>query len=735
MNQEDRIAAAQERLTALIPLFYRTLDAAAAAPDAEDRGPLLQLVEVMARQAGLVDEDIARLYDGWFIETCDDWVVPYIGDLVGAPQLPGALADGQRRFVANTLAYRRRKGTARVVEQLASDVTGWSAIAVEAFRGLALTQSMKLLRPHQGGTADLRNPTVAGATGGPFDAFSHVIDTRRPEDAGARWGIPALDLFLWRLEPWLLPAVQAAPDPAMPWLFHAHPDRLDRPWSNRARADSSVDQLSREADLPTVLRRRPIADELRARRLALADGTALPNDWFPASATTDESNSQPVFRIMVQQAVGDPWQEIAPEQLRVCNLSEIAAQPDPAIPVRDGGGTATLLVDPVNGRIAVPTGAVVPHIIRVDHWLGYAAEIGAGPFDRNAAIIANLSRWISEEHPLDWQGSVAAERTSIPADNLFGSVEEAIAAWEALPAQPRVGLLLIEDSAIHRLPAGGLNITLRSGETLMVAAGRWPFDGAKPLAQRFSHFDASAVRPHLEGDIVVKAEGGGSANLLLDGLSHAGSMTVEDGRLGSLTITNCTLGRAQPLRVKSNPELAIRLLRSMTGALRIADIVPALTIGRSIIHGSSGAPTIRAAGALLEIEDSSVFGTVARVRELHASNTLFTGAVIVDRVQSGCVRFSYLPTGSRTPRPYRCQPAPDVTDASLVPQTVSLDRASPWYAQLHPLSHPAIRKGGDDGGEIGAFRSPSSSLLEANIRTAIGQSLRVGLQAGLFLTT
>lgn len=36
-----------------------------------------------------------------------------------------------RAWVANTLAYRRRKGTALVLEQLARDVTGWPATAVE----------------------------------------------------------------------------------------------------------------------------------------------------------------------------------------------------------------------------------------------------------------------------------------------------------------------------------------------------------------------------------------------------------------------------------------------------------------------------------------------------------------------------------------------------------------------------------------------------------------------------
>ncbi len=60
----------------LIPVIYRLRDAAQGAP-------LQALLRVIAEQAGVVEQDIAQLYENWFIETCDDWVVPYIGALVG----------------------------------------------------------------------------------------------------------------------------------------------------------------------------------------------------------------------------------------------------------------------------------------------------------------------------------------------------------------------------------------------------------------------------------------------------------------------------------------------------------------------------------------------------------------------------------------------------------------------------------------------------------------------------
>jgi hypothetical protein len=65
-----------DHLYELLPTVYRLRDA--------ERGyPLQALLRVIAEQAQVVEQDIARLYENWFIETCDDWVVPYIGDLIG----------------------------------------------------------------------------------------------------------------------------------------------------------------------------------------------------------------------------------------------------------------------------------------------------------------------------------------------------------------------------------------------------------------------------------------------------------------------------------------------------------------------------------------------------------------------------------------------------------------------------------------------------------------------------
>ena len=116
----------------LLPAIYRIRDA-------ELGEPLKAFLSVIAEQVAVLDENLAQSYDDLFIETCAPWVLPYIGDLIGYRSLhpigPDQLTP--RAEVANTIGYRRRKGTASVLEQLARDVTGWNARAVEFFQLLA----------------------------------------------------------------------------------------------------------------------------------------------------------------------------------------------------------------------------------------------------------------------------------------------------------------------------------------------------------------------------------------------------------------------------------------------------------------------------------------------------------------------------------------------------------------------------------------------------------------------
>src|SRR5262249_49465729 len=132
----------------LLPAMYRI-------DDEKSGGALRALLSLIEAQASGLKKNIDELYDDFFIETCAEWVIPYIGELVGNNPLPELLRT-RRADVARTLYYRRRKGTITMLEELARDVTGWSVHVVPFFELLVWTQNMNHVR-QAGGTALVRS--------------------------------------------------------------------------------------------------------------------------------------------------------------------------------------------------------------------------------------------------------------------------------------------------------------------------------------------------------------------------------------------------------------------------------------------------------------------------------------------------------------------------------------------------------------------------------------------------
>ena len=186
--------------------IYRLLPAVYRIRDAEQGGVLRELLDVLSDQVNVLAESLEQAYDDQFVETCAEWVAPYIGDLVGYRTLHGVVprVASPRAEVANTIRYRRRKGTVSVLEQLAADVTGWPARAVEMFELLAATQYMNHVRPQAAATADLRDAARLELAGtfqaGAFDGLAHTAEMRRIGSRSGRYNIRNVGIFLWRVQ-------------------------------------------------------------------------------------------------------------------------------------------------------------------------------------------------------------------------------------------------------------------------------------------------------------------------------------------------------------------------------------------------------------------------------------------------------------------------------------------------------------------------------------------------------
>ncbi|NTU81315.1 MAG: hypothetical protein HGA45_18380 [Chloroflexales bacterium] len=714
----------------LLPAIYRIRDA--------ERGePLRALLRVIEGELRLVEEDIAGLYDSLFIETCDEWAVPYIGDLLGVRGLHAARPGGfsRRAYVANTLAYRRAKGTAAVLEQLARDSTGWPVRVVELFQRLATTQHINHARPHSS-SVDLRDTNTLELLGGPFERAQHSGDVRRIAAWRGRYNIPNLGLFVWRLQAYPLervtPRAAAGFDDGL-LRFSFNPLGLDAPLFSRPQSEQELPHLAEEHNLPAPLRRRALHEDLEAYRAALAAG---------ATARSLYLGAQPTLRVFFD---GAPLQ---PEQILAGHLEgwgDPQWRPPASRPV-PGSDRATLVaVDPELGRLAVLRGVAPPGRIELSYSYGSSADIGGGPYDRGQAVAAAL-----EGRPITWQAGVGQRLAALGDEPIFATLQAAVAAWNAQPA-PKVGVIAVTDSATYAENLTGASvIEVPPACLLLIVAAGWPTvaNPAIPgqLQRVVGQLTPVGPRPLLDGDVSVRGTGAlNPGALAISGLLVAGQLRCLDGNLGRLRVDHCTLVPGEGgLRVTvGNQGLVVSVEASICDRIELAASIAALRIGDSIIssgaQSDAGMPAI-STDAPAQIERTTVLGTVA-ARSLEADGCIFAGRVRVERAQAGCVRFSYVPEGSRTPRRYRCQPdlalegrsaaEQGVILASLTPVFTSLAYGRPGYAQLGLACPAAIAAGAEDGSEMGAFSSLQQPQRLANLRAALDEYLPLGLEAGV----
>lgn len=264
-----------QRLAQLLPAVYRIRDT-------EHRHVLEALLGVLGEQADVLERDLDQLYDNWFIETCDEWVVPYIGDLLGVRALPsaGGTVASQRAFVANVLAYRRGKGTAATLEQLARDLTGWPARAVEYFELLSWFQHVNHPRPHALATVDLRGEP--GLVGGPFETAAHTVDVRHVDTGRGRYNVPNVGLNLWRLAAY--PLERSPARPVGPGLFRFAQTGADAPLFTTPLTETGISQRADEVNVPGPIRLAALRADLagfRAEHVAGGDVPASSDFYGP----------------------------------------------------------------------------------------------------------------------------------------------------------------------------------------------------------------------------------------------------------------------------------------------------------------------------------------------------------------------------------------------------------------------------------------------------------------------
>ncbi|MCB0585332.1 MAG: hypothetical protein KDD06_08420 [Phaeodactylibacter sp.] len=749
----------------LLPAYYRVIDQ-------ERGGPLRALVEILAREGKLVEDNITQLYENWFIETCDEWVVPYIGDLLGVRnihEVEEAAVFSRRAYVANTLGYRRRKGTAPVLEQLALDVTGWQSKVVEFFQLLRYNQNLNHLRLHSTATPGLRQMNALELVHTAFDKESHTVDVRRITTGEGLYNIQNIGLYLWRLQQYLIGEKHISGEndagkkrnvdarkinPADPESCYTFcPLGLDKHLFNNPRTEKDIVHLAEEINVPGLLRRRVLHDELEAVRQALVDGTSYHPTYF-----ADEH--PPVFQIFINgSTTAIPLKEIT-----ICNLSGCRKAPETKTYkeyLSDGSVSLvdmpiTAAVDPVLGRIAFSDPGSIDYVL-VNYTYGFSGDVGGGPYSRQAS----LSELTPEE--IGWHVGVSRDKPAVGLETIHTTLWDAIDEWNSGPAD--TGLITILDNRTYEEALTGMRrILIPEGKRLYIIAADWTIQDPDGTPHRSKGvFTPDEIRPHILGDIEVEgtapstsSDGGG---LLLNGLWVEGKLTVLSGNLKTCSLKHTTLVPDNGgLEVEPQESLIeLNCERCILGPVLAPSEDALVSLEGSIIDHQAGA-AISVPNGQLAVQKCTVFGTVD-AQVLDAGNSIFMDLVEVVRRQVGCVRFCYLPIDSTTPRRYRCQPELEiqsqiktlegqgpVSNAQklairsqvlnwLFPVFNSIQYGHHAYAQLGTLSPSQVTTGAENAAEMGVFNFLQQPQRVANLQIVLEEYLRLGLEAGIIYVT
>ncbi|MCG8458110.1 MAG: phage tail protein, partial [Holophagales bacterium] len=355
----------------LLPRYIRFRD------QSLEGAPLEAVMNALQVTFDELHTNIGSLWDAWFIETCAPWLVPYLGDLIGVRGLddPAHSIISQRAQVANTIAFRRRRGTLAVLEEAAGNATGRAVLARDTKRGRAFCQHVDAVEPARGGTLDLRQEPL------PFQAapvFGPGYRNVRISGTEARCLKAGVELALGEVQSYPVTHTFARPVPATagvappetserhgrvssgritPGFFKLSPWGIDIPLYQRPTTPHAGIQLHETRHLPLPIGR----VSMRRWLHALAENHAIPETLGSVDSLYIESGSIGAAQVLVADL--SSWRQLEDPQ----------AWPD----------GRELAIDPRLGRFVFrrPRSLSVP----VAYTYGAMMDLGGGPYERQEA--------------------------------------------------------------------------------------------------------------------------------------------------------------------------------------------------------------------------------------------------------------------------------------------------------------------------------------------------------------
>ncbi|HET9786408.1 MAG TPA: hypothetical protein VFP47_04710, partial [Pyrinomonadaceae bacterium] len=269
------------------------------------------------------------------------------------------------------MSYRRRKGTAAILEQLARDTTDWNASVVEYFKQLATTQYMNHIRLDNLSVASLHSAAALESIGAPFDSVARTADVRRIESRRGKYNIPNVGIFLWRLNDYSVTNGQPYRVDSRRYVFD--PIGKDTQLFNRSDPENEITHLAEPINVPTEISRRV----------------------FHRSLTTYYGDGKSILLSEKDPAAPTKLKAIDSSRVKVCDLRDLTDASGNI--VKDGNGKALwahlpddkIAIDPVLGRITFPPNQI-PENLHVTYHYAFSADMGGGEYERLSSLSTAL---------------------------------------------------------------------------------------------------------------------------------------------------------------------------------------------------------------------------------------------------------------------------------------------------------------------------------------------------------
>ena len=730
-----------EKLWETIPSIYRHEDGLA-----EEPGVLRAIVQVIARQAAILRRSQDSLWDDQFIELCNEWAVPYIGDLVATRLLSEKNKRGRRIDVAKTIYYRRRKGTPRVLEELISDISEWEGKMVEQFQKLARSRHGLDAKPQPlagkfsgtlpGGWADLRNQRASELTNGPFEEFFHTPDMRRHRGLHGRYGIPKLAFYLYRLKAY--EAINITPFSFGDGLrFSFDPSGRDIPLFSKSSASPDWNEWrsSTEPELAapipcrllghaTYLVTEAIIQQLIALPAVLSAAAANELRKIAGLVFKNESSLLNIIATFSTSAeITGPAILLPLLSLSLMNdCGKSVLLPD----------AQTVLSNPLDENSIVVGFETPANTIFTTEKIA-AANLDPWPaaINKDLAIDAEKGRFMFLNTPGAEQEIYIAYHYGFSGNVGAGSYERT---WinQSVPAVTKNGGGIISAADL-----------MNNGITEIADSKTYGPVASKAAIINLALQSANQQRPFisLESNWVLNSGANVNSGITLDGLwiGAAGDLEAEiilRGDFECVVIRNCTLDPGGGTNIKNETLHPVKLIiedrveslcieSSILGPVltRNNGYVEELSVADSIIQSVDPAvKAIKIETGKTHINRSTIFGQVA-VHRLEASEALITGLVNVTDTQNGCFRFSAAPAISRLPHPFESVLFKEDTHHWFTARQFG----DPGYAQLSDTVPANIMRGAESGSEMGAFSNLLNPIKLDGLKAKIDEYMPFGL--------